>query len=249
MSKLNGKVAVITGGNSGMGLATAKRFVQEGATVIITGRRQDALDEAVASIGGSIESFRGDISVIADLDRLRAQVEARHGRVDILYANAGMAILNPIAEVTEDTFDKIVGTNLKGTYFTIQKLLPLMPDGASIIMTGSIAAYKGFPAFSVYSAAKAGIRSLARTLTTDLKDRKIRVNTIVPGTFVTKAVRDAMPEPGQLEGFLEFQGSQTPLGRVGDVDEIAAAALFLASSESSYITGVELAVDGGFAQV
>ena len=131
MSKLSGKVAVITGGNSGMGLATAKRFVQEGATVIITGRRQDALDEAVASVGGSIESFRGDISVIADLDRLRAQVEARHGRVDVLYANAGMAILNPITEVTEDTFDKIVGTNLKGTYFTIQKLLPLMPDGAS----------------------------------------------------------------------------------------------------------------------
>ena len=249
MTKLDGKIAVITGGNDGMGLATARRFVAEGATVVVTGRRQDVLDKAVAEIGGTIESVQGDISRLDDLDRLRKHVEERHGRVDVLFANAGMAILNPIGEVSEETFDKIIGVNLKGTFFTIQKLLPLVSDGGSIIMTGSIAGYKGFPAFSVYSAAKAGVRSLARTLTSDLKERKIRVNTIVPGTFVTKAVRDAMPTAEQLEGFLAFQGSQTPLGRVGEVDEIATVALFLASSDSSYVTGVELAVDGGFAQI
>ena len=250
MKRLDGKVAVVTGGSSGMGRATAKQFVAEGATVIITGRRQDRLDEAVAEIGGSIEGFRGDIAHLDDLERLRAHIAATHGRIDVIFANAGGGTLGAFGTVTEEDFDRSVTTNLKGTFFTVQTLLPLVVDGGSIILNGSIAASLGMPAFTVYSATKAAIRSFARTWTTDLSARRIRVNTLAPGTIITPILSEqAGFTDDQIEGFYAKFASETPLGRNGEASEIASVATFLASAESSFVAGVELHVDGGYAQV
>ena len=250
MNRLEGKIAVVTGGSSGMGRATAKQFVAEGASVIITGRRQNRLDDAVAEIGGAIEGFVSDIADLADLERLRAHIADRHGRIDVIFANAGGGTLGAFGAISEADFDRSVTTNLKGTFFTVQTLLPLVVDGGSIILNGSIAASLGMPAFTVYSATKAAIRSFARTWTTDLSARRIRVNTIAPGTILTPILSEqAGLSDEQVEGFLEKFAAETPLGRNGDPSEIASVVTFLASSESSFITGVELQVDGGYAQV
>ncbi|MFM0527185.1 glucose 1-dehydrogenase [Paraburkholderia strydomiana] len=249
MTKLSGKIAVITGGNSGMGLATAQLFAREGAKVIITGRRQKELDEAVESIGADAEGVLGDVSRLSDLDKLHDHVKAKYGRVDVIFANAGLGSLAPIDQVTEAQFDETFNVNVKGTYFTVQKLLPLVPDGGSIILNASIASSKGMEAFSVYSATKAAVRSLARTLTTDLKARKIRVNAISPGPIDTPIFGKTGLTEQEIEGFKSGITSQVPLGRIGLPEEIARPALFLASDDSSYISGIELTVDGGMAQV
>jgi NAD(P)-dependent dehydrogenase (short-subunit alcohol dehydrogenase family) len=250
MQRLKGKVAVITGGSSGMGRATAKQFVAGGASVIITGRRQDRLNETIAEIGGAIEAFQGDIADLADLARLRDHIAETHGHIDVIFANAGGGTLGAFGTVSEEDFDRTVTTNLKGTFFTVQTLLPLVVDGGSIILNGSIAASLGMPAFTVYSATKAAIRSFARTWTTDLSARRIRVNTLAPGTILTPILSEqAGLSDAQVEGFLAKFEAETPLGRNGDPSEIASVATFLASSESSFITGVELHVDGGYAQV
>lgn len=249
MSKLTGKIAVITGGNSGMGLATARLFAAEGAQVIITGRRQKDLDDAVKSIGQNIEGVQGDIAQLGDLDRLHDHLKAKYGRVDILFANAGIGKVGPLDSVTEADFDQTFDVNVKGTFFTVQKLLPLIPDGGSIILNASVAGNKGMEAFSVYSATKAAIRSFARTWTADLKARKIRVNTLSPGPIDTPIFGKTGLTDEQATGFKAGVTQMVPLGRIGHVDEIAKPALFLASDDSSYITGIELTVDGGMAQV
>jgi NAD(P)-dependent dehydrogenase (short-subunit alcohol dehydrogenase family) len=250
MKRLSGKIALVTGGSSGMGRATARQFVAEGATVIITGRRQDRLDDAVAEIGGTIEGFRSDIADLADLERLRAHIADTHGRLDIVFANAGGGTLGAFGTVTEADFDRTVATNLKGTFFTVQTLLPLIADGGSIILNGSIAASKGMPAFTVYSATKAAIRSFARTWTTDLSARRIRVNTLAPGTIMTPIMSEqAGFSDEQVDVFYEQTAAGTPLGRNGEASEIATVAAFLASADSSFVAGVELHVDGGYAQI
>jgi NAD(P)-dependent dehydrogenase (short-subunit alcohol dehydrogenase family) len=249
MSKLAGKVAVVTGGNSGMGLATARLFAAEGAQVIITGRRQKDLDDAVQSIGKNVEGVQGDISKLADLDRLHDHLKATYGKVDVLFANAGLGKLKPLQDVTEEEFDLTFDVNVKGTFFTVQKLLPLIPDGGSIILNASIASIKGLEAFSVYSATKAAIRSFARTWTSDLKSRRIRVNTLSPGPIETPIMDKTGMTAEQVAGFKTGIVAHVPLGRMGHVDEIAKPVLFLASDDSSYVTGIELAVDGGMAQV
>lgn len=250
MKRLEGKIAVVTGGSSGMGRATAQQWVADGATVIITGRRQDRLDEAVAEIGGAIEGFQGNIADLNDLERLRARIAGSHGRIDVLFANAGGGTLGAFGTVTEADFDRTVSTNLKGTFFTVQTLLPLIVDGGSIILNGSIAASLGMPAFTVYSATKAAIRSFARTWTKDLSARRIRVNTLAPGTIITPIMTEqAGFSEEQRDAFYEQFASETPLGRNGDPSEIASVATFLASAESSFVTGIELSVDGGYAQV
>jgi NAD(P)-dependent dehydrogenase (short-subunit alcohol dehydrogenase family) len=241
--RLEGKVAVVTGGNSGIGLATAKRFVAEGAYVFITGRRQAELDAAVKEIGSNVTGVQGDVANLADLDRLYAAVKAKKGRVDIVFANAGTAGLAPLGEITEEEFDRIFDTNVKGMLFTVQKALPLIPDGASIILNASIVASTGNPAFSVYSATKAAVRSFARTWILDLKERKIRVNAISPGPIETPGLAGLAQE---LKAALL---ASVPLGRMGTPDEIAKAAVFLGSEESSFVTGTELFVDGGAAQI
>ena len=247
--KLEGKVAVITGGNSGIGLATAKRFAAEGAMVVITGRRRAELDRAVAEVGRGAIGVQGDVSNLADLDRLHATVKEAHGRVDVLFANAGVAGFAPLGEITEEHFDKEFGINVKGMLFTVQKMLPLFTDGGSIILNASIVSIKGMPAFSVYSATKAAVRSFARTWTVDLKDRKIRVNALSPGPIDTPGMDGLVKSEEDARQFKEGMASQVPLGRVGDPDEIAKAAVFLASDDSSYVTGIELFVDGGMAQI
>jgi NAD(P)-dependent dehydrogenase (short-subunit alcohol dehydrogenase family) len=247
--RLKGKIAVITGGNSGIGLATAQRFVDEGAYVFITGRRQSELDAAVTQIGKNVTGVQGDVSNLADLDRLYDTVKQQKGRIDVLFANAGLWEFVPLGSITESHFDKIFGVNVKGLLFTVQKALPLFQDGGSIIMTGSGAGSKGLEASSVYSATKAAIRSFARSWTVDLKHRKIRVNAISPGPIDTLAVRltfSATPAGEQLKNKLL---SNVPLGRMGNPDEVAKAVAFLASDDSSYITGIELFVDGGIAQI
>jgi NAD(P)-dependent dehydrogenase (short-subunit alcohol dehydrogenase family) len=243
MGKLEGKVAVITAATSGMALATAKLFVEEGAYVFITGRRQDALDKAVKSIGHNVTGVQGDAGVLADLDRLYEVVKREKGKIDILFASAGTGELAKIGEVTEEGFDKTFNLNVRGTLFTVQKALPLFNDGGSIIMNGSIAASKGFPTFGVYSASKAAVRSFARTWLVDLKDRNIRVNVLSPGTIDTPLLDPLGPE--MKEAFK----SQIPRGEMGRPEEIATAALFLASSDSSFVNGIELFVDGGTAQI
>ncbi len=247
--KLEGKVAVVTGGNSGIGLATAKRFVAEGAYVFITGRRQEELDAAVKEIGENITGVQGDVAKLADLDRLYDAVKAKTGRIDILFANAGIAELAPLGEITEEQFDRMFNINVKGLLFSVQKALPLLPNSASIILNASIVASKGNPASSVYSATKAAVRSLARTWTMDLKERKIRVNAISPGPIKTPAY-DRLANSGPAgKQMLESIVSRVPMARFGEPDEIARAAVFLASDDSSFMTGSELFVDGGTAQV
>jgi NAD(P)-dependent dehydrogenase (short-subunit alcohol dehydrogenase family) len=247
--KLDGKVAVITGGNSGMGLATAERFVAEGAHVYITGRRQKELDEAVKRIGSNVTAVQGDVANLADLDKLYDVVKRQHGRVDVVFANAGVGEFAPIGEITEQHFDNLFNVNVKGLVFTVQKALPLMPDGGAIILNASIASIKGFPAFSVYSATKAAVRSFARSWTNDLKARKIRVNTLSPGTIDTPILDGLGKTKEEADQAKAGFASLIPLGRMGTADEIAKAVLFLASDDSSFVTGVELFVDGGAAQV
>jgi NAD(P)-dependent dehydrogenase (short-subunit alcohol dehydrogenase family) len=243
MAKLKDKVAVITGATSGMALATAKLFVEEGAYVFITGRRPQQLDNAVKAIGRNVTGVQGDTSNLADLDRLYETVKKEKGRIDVLFASAGTGEFAPIGEVTEEHFDKTFGVNVRGTLFTVQKALPLFSNGGSIIMNGSIASVKGFPAFGVYNASKAAVRSFARTWTVDLKARNIRVNVLSPGTIDTPAL-EGMPR----EKLDEFT-SLIPRGTMGRPEEIATVALFLASSDSSFVTGIELFVDGGTAQI
>jgi NAD(P)-dependent dehydrogenase (short-subunit alcohol dehydrogenase family) len=245
--KLEGKVAVVTGGNSGIGLATAKRFVAEGAYVFITGRRQGQLDAAIKEIGDNVFGVQGDVAKIADLDRLYAAVKAKKGRIDILFANAGIAEIAPLGQITEEHFDKTFDTNVKGLLFTVQKALPLITDGASIILNASIVASTGNPALSVYSATKAAVRSFARTWILDLKEQKIRVNAISPGPIATPGL-DGLAQ-GAGEELKESLVASVPLGRLGTPDEIARAAVFLASDDSSFVTGTELFVDGGSAQI
>lgn len=243
MRKLEGKVAVITGGSSGIGLEAAKLFVREGAVVYITGRRQAELDQAVAEIGPSARGVQGDIASVADRDRLYETVRADKRRIDVLFANAGVGDFGPIGSITEAQFDHIVGVNLKGTLFTLQDALPLFNDGGSIILTGSIAGVKGFPELLVYSATKAALRSIARTCAAGLKERKIRVNLLTPSTTDTPIIAP-MPEEVR-NGFANL----APAGRLAHPVEIANAALFLASDDASFVNGTELFVDGGAAQV
>ena len=245
MGKLEGKTALITGGNSGIGLATAKQFVNEGAYVFITGRRDPELAAAVKEIGRNVTGVQGDVSNLGDLDRLFAQIKQEKGKLDIVFANAGASRLAPLGKITEEHYDSVFNSNVKGLLFTVQKALPLLPDGASIILNASIVASKGLPECSVYSATKAAVRSFARTWTTDLKDRRIRVNAVSPGFTDTPAWHST--EAGEQR--LKTISNSIPLARVGTPDDIAKAVVFLASDDSSFITGAELFVDGGFAQV
>ncbi|GAB3566171.1 SDR family oxidoreductase [Amycolatopsis endophytica] len=244
MAKLDGKVAVITGATSGLALATAKLFVAEGAHVVITGRRQDRLDAAAAAIGHDVTGVVGDVGEIADVVRLADVVAAQLGRVDVLVASAGVWNWNEhIGDVTEESFDAVFGVNVRGTFFTVQKLLPLLSDGASIVLVGSGAAEKGDPGTTIYAASKAALRSFARTWTTDLKERGIRVNVLSPAAIDTPAFADLPP------GFRDQIATLVPLGRLGAEREIATAALFLASADSSFVSGIDLPVDGGIGQV
>src|ERR1700691_6156406 len=240
--KLQGKVAVISGGTTGIGLGTAKLFVSEGAYVFITGRRQKELDAAVKAIGNNVTGVQGDIARLADLDRLYEAVNA-NGKLDIVFANAGVAEFAPLGQITEEHFDKLFDINVKGTLFTVQKALPLLNDGGSIILNGSVASVKGPPPFGVYGATKAALRSFVRTWTLDLRDRHIRSNVISPGPTDTPVI------DGQPADAIARIVSTIPMGRVGEPDEIAKAALFLASDDSSFVTGIELFVDGGRGQV
>jgi NAD(P)-dependent dehydrogenase (short-subunit alcohol dehydrogenase family) len=243
MGKLQGKVAVITGGSSGMGLATAIRFVAEGAHVYIMGRRRAELDAAVEQIGSNVTGVQGDIAKLADLDRLYETVKAGKGHVDVVFANAGVGPVAPLGSISGEHFDQIFNVNVKGTLFTVQKVLPLLRDRGSIILTGSIAGVKGLPGFDVYSASKAAIRSFVRTWTVELKDRRIRANVISPGMIDTPILA------GLPKELIAQIVSGIPMGRMGKSDEIAEAALFLASDDSSFVTGIELFVDGGTAQI
>jgi NAD(P)-dependent dehydrogenase (short-subunit alcohol dehydrogenase family) len=249
LGKLDGKIAVITGGNSGIGLATAQRFVAEGAYVFITGRRQAELDAAVKTIGSNVTGVQGDVANLADLDRLYSTVKQQKERIDIVFANAGGGDFAPLGAITEESFDKTFNANVKGLLFTVQKALPLLVDGGSVILNASIVATKGMQALSVYSATKAAVRSFARTWTTDLKDRKIRVNAISPGPIETPGLNGLGQTEEQIRQFKSGLAAAVPLGRIGDADEIAKAAVFLGSDDSSFITGIELFVDGGMAQV
>lgn len=247
--KFTGKVAVITGGSTGMGLATAKRFVQEGMDqVFITGRRKDALDRAVEQIGKNVTAVQGDVASLVDLDRLYEAVGRKNRKIDVIFANAGVAQLAPFGSVDEQFYDLHFDANVKGLFFTVQKGLRFLNDGASIILTGSIADVKGFPNVSVYSATKAAIRSFARTWTNELRERRIRVNAIGPGHIDTP-IFDSWQQGEALAKLKEDLAKNVPLGRMGDPDEIAKAVSFLASDEASYISGIELYVDGGVAQI
>ena len=247
MGKLEGKIALITGGSSGIGLATAKRFVEEGAYVFITGRRESELAAAVQNIRRNVTSVQGDVSKLGDLERLFDRIQQAKGRLDVVFANAAITKYAPLGTITEETYDSIFNINVKGVLFTVQKSLPLLSDGASVILTASIAASKGVSSDSVLSATKAAIRSFARTWTADLKDRGIRVNAVSPGPTETPGFNEVVGSSG-LEARKAILTS-IPLGRLGTPDEIAKAVVFLASEDSSYITGIELFVDGGFAQV
>lgn len=249
MGRLSGKVAVVTGANSGIGLATAKRFAQEGARVFMSGRRQKELDAAVAEVGGSARGIQGDVSILADLDRLFAIVKDEAGTIDVLFANAGGGEFAALGEITEAHFDTTFATNVKGTLFTVQKALPLLKDGASVILTGSTTEVTGTPAFSVYSASKAAIRNFARSWILDLAPRRIRVNVLVPGATSTPGWHGLAASDAASQEMLRFVQATTPLGRLGDPAETASAALFLASDDSSFVTGSELFVDGGSAQI
>jgi NAD(P)-dependent dehydrogenase (short-subunit alcohol dehydrogenase family) len=249
MGKLDGKIALISGGSSGIGLATAKRFVEEGAYVFITGRREAELNAAVKDIGKNIKALKGDVSNLGDLDRILSVVKQDKGRLDILFANAGVAKYAALGEITEEFYDFHFNINVKGMLFMVQKALPLIPNGGSIILTSSIVGSKGLGMNSVYAATKAVARSFARTWTTDLKQRRIRVNAISPGSIDTPGLDGLLASAPAGEQRRKMIYATTPLGRFGTADEIAAAAVFLASDDASYITGIELFVDGGFAQV
>ena len=249
MGRLEGKIAVITGANSGIGLASAKRFAAEGAEVVITGRRQAELDQAVQAIGGNVLAVQGDISNLGDLDRLFDTVKSARGRIDVLLANAGVGALEPLGRISEESFDKVFDINVKGTLFTVQKALPLMMARGSIILTGSTTGTTGTAAFSVYSATKAAIRNFARSWAIDLKGTGIRVNVLSPGPTETPGLMDGLAMSGMNDAMVAGLIAQTALGRMGDPDEVAAAALFLASDDSSFMTGSEVFVDGGLAQI
>lgn len=248
--KLEGKIAVVTGGSSGIGLATAKAFATEGAHVFLTGRRKTELDAAVAAIGANATGMVADSSKFADLDRLFDRIKTARGRIDVLFVNAGGGSMLPLGAITEEQFDDTFDRNVKGVLFTVQKALPLLADGASVILTSSTTSIKGTPAFSVYSATKAAVRNFARSWILDLKDRRIRINAISPGPIRTPGLVDlAGPETAAQQGLLDYLAGQIPLGRVGEPEEIAKAVLFLASDDSSFVNGAELFVDGGLAQV
>ena len=247
--KFTGKIAVVTGGSSGMGLATAKRFVEEGMDhVFITGRRKKPLDSAVAEIGKKVTAVQGDVANLSDLDRLYETVKKQNRKIDVIFANAGLAMLAPFGKIDEQLFDLHFDANVKGLFFSVQKGLPLMNDGGSIILNGSIADIKGFPAMSVYSATKAAVRSFARTWTNDLRERRIRVNVLSPGHIDTP-IMESLQQGEALVQMKKQMENNIPLGRLGDPDEIARAVSFLASDDASYISGAELFVDGGVAQV
>jgi NAD(P)-dependent dehydrogenase (short-subunit alcohol dehydrogenase family) len=248
-TKHEGKIALVTGGTSGIGLATAHRLAREGATVVVTGRRQAELDEAVRTIGRHAWGVRGDIADLEHLDGLVGAVKERHGRLDMLFANAGVGDLLPLGAITEQHIDRIFGVNVKGTLFTVQKALPLMRAGSAIVISGSMAASKGMPAFSVYAASKAALRAFVRGWSVELKDRGIRVNVVAPGTIITPGYRTAGLNDEQIQGFKAHASGAAALGRTGTEDEVAAAVSFLASDDASYITGIELFVDGGTAQI
>ncbi|WNG40280.1 glucose 1-dehydrogenase [Archangium violaceum] len=248
-NKLQGKVAVVTGGTTGIGLATAKRFAAEGATVFITGRRQAELDAAVKTIGPNATGVRGDVSNLADIDRLYEAVKQKQATIDILFANAGGGEFASLGSITEKHFDDTFATNVKGVLFTVQKALPLLRDGASIILTSSTTSIQGTPAFSVYSATKAAVRNFARSWILDLKDRRIRVNAISPGPIKTPGLHGLAKSEEEARALFDQMASTIPLGRLGDPDEVAKAAVFLGSDDSSFVNGVELFVDGGAAQI
>ena len=249
-AKLANKIALVTGATSGIGLATAKRFALEGAQVIVTGRRQAELDAAVKAIGHDAIGLRVDSSDLAALDGLYDEIRARYGRLDVLYANAGGGSMLPLGEITEEQFDDTFGRNVKGTLFTVQKALPLLSKGASVILTGSTAGSSGTPAFSVYAASKAAVRAFSRNWILDLKDRGIRVNTLSPGATRTPGLVElAGNDAAAQQGLVDYLAAQIPLGRVGEPDEIAKAAVFLASDDASFVNGAELFVDGGQAQI
>src|SRR5262245_53623772 len=249
MGTLAGKIALITGGHSGIGLATAKAFVREGAHVYITGRRELELTQAVGSISANVVAMQGDVSNLADLDRLFARIEREAGRLDVLFANAGVARYAPLGAITEELYDATFDINVKGMLFTVQKALPLMPPGSSIVLNASIVGSKGFASNSVYSATKAAVRSFARTWTTDLKDRRIRVNAVSPGVIDTPGLNELLASSATGQQRAKMIAATVPLDRLGRADEIAKAVTFLASDDSSYIAGIELFVDGGIAQV
>jgi len=247
--KLEGKIALVTGGTSGIGLATAKRFAQEGAHVYITGRRQAELDAAVAAVGNAT-GVQVDSANLDQLDALYRQIGATHGRIDVLFANAGGGSMLPLGDITEQQYDDTFNRNVKGVLFTVQKALPLLAQKASVILTGSTAGSSGTAAFSVYAASKAAVRSFARNWILDLKDRQVRINTISPGATRTPGLVElAGPDSAQQQGLLDYMASLIPMGRVGEADEIASAALFLASDDASFVNGIELFVDGGQAQI
>src|SRR4029078_4889126 len=248
--KLEGKIAVIPGGSSGIGLATAKRLVDEGAHVVITGRREKELKEAAAFIKRNVTTVVGDVSRLEDLDRLYAVVKEKHGHIDILFANAGAGNIGPLAVATEAHFDQTFDVNVKGLFFTVQQALPLLTEGGSIILISAVSNVLGVPGFSAYAASKAAVRNFSRAWTLELKDRKIRVNTMSPGPIETPALATTTGLTAeQAEQAVAQFTTQIPMGRRGMPEEIAAAVAFLASDESSYITGIDLAVDGGMAQV
>ena len=248
-NRFENKVVVVTGGTSGIGLATAKAFVAEGASVFITGRRQEALDAAVREIGKSVTGVRGDMSQLADIDRLYDAVQQKHAQIDILFANAGGGEMAPLGTISEEHYEKTFATNVKGVLFTVQKALPLLKDGASLILTSSTTSISGTPAFSVYSATKAAIRNFARNWILDLKDRHIRVNAVSPGVTETAGLNDLFGGGAQAESTKDYLAGLIPAGRVGQPEEIAKAVLFLASDDASFVNGVELFVDGGQAQI
>lgn len=250
MSKrFENKVVVVTGGTSGIGLATAKAFSAEGASVFITGRRQDALDAAAHAIGGQVTGVRGDMANLADIDRLYDAVQQKHRQIDVVFANAGGGETLPLGAITEEHYQKTFDTNVKGVLFTVQKALPLLKDGGAIILTGSTTSVSGTPDFSVYSATKAAVRNFARNWILDLKDRRIRVNTISPGVTDTPGLNELFGGGEQAQGAKDYLASLIPLGRVGQPEEIAKAVLFLASDDASFVNGVELFADGGQVQI
>jgi NAD(P)-dependent dehydrogenase (short-subunit alcohol dehydrogenase family) len=248
-NKFSNKVVVVTGGSSGIGLAAAKAFSAEGASVFITGRRQETLDAAIKQIGGRVTAVQGDMSKLADIDRLYDAIQQKHAQIDVLFANAGGGEMVPLGAISEEHYQTTFDTNVKGVLFTVQKALPLLKDGASIILTSSTTSISGTPAFSVYSATKAAVRNFARNWMLDLKDRHIRVNAVSPGVTDTAGLDDLFGGGDQAQGTRDYLAGLIPAGRVGQPDEIAKAVLFLASDDASFINGIELFVDGGQAQI